>query len=89
MSDTNGKVPRKTVRQKIMEVLSDGFPHPREELHACLWDELAEKTTIQQHISDLRKVLNPKGEDITFFMSGGVGYYEIRRLVASPYNGHR
>ena len=51
-------------QEKMLGVLSDGMRHTRQELHACLSDELAPLSNIQMHISNIRKVLRPIGQDI-------------------------
>lgn len=48
----------------MLLLLSDEKPHTREELHACLWDELSQLTSIKPHIHALRKELNEQGDDI-------------------------
>jgi DNA-binding CsgD family transcriptional regulator len=50
--------------QRILDVLADGMPHTREELAACLWDELAERSTIKFHISKMRSRLQAQGTTI-------------------------
>jgi DNA-binding response OmpR family regulator len=50
--------------QRMLDLLSDGFVHTKEELKRCLWDELARIETVQVHISNLRKKLRPQGRDI-------------------------
>lgn len=54
-----------TKTQRLMlNLLADGAPHTRQELHACLWDEDGSITNIRAHISNVRKLLRPIGEDI-------------------------
>lgn len=52
------------VPRRILELLSDGLPHHRDELRLCLNDELAGIHSVHSHISYLRKVLRTIGEDI-------------------------
>lgn len=59
--DAEGFTP---IQQRMLIVLSDGLPHPREELHACLDDELSPYSAIKAHLSSIRKILRPKGQDI-------------------------
>lgn len=42
---------------KLLQVLRDGKPHTRKELHACLPDELSNQATIKRHLSCLRRKL--------------------------------
>jgi len=51
-------------QQRIMDVLRDGEPHRREELWACLEDPLASIQNIRPHLTAMRKVLRPRGEDV-------------------------
>ena len=64
----------------ILAVLSDGMPHSRTELHACLPDELGGFVNLRMHISRMRKKLRPAGQDITSV--NGIGY-QLVRLLAS------
>jgi len=43
--------------QAILDVLGDGVPHLKAELHACLPDELGDISNIRRHISAIRKKL--------------------------------
>ena len=51
-------------QRAMLDVLADGLPHTREELHACLPDELGVIGNIRPHITAIRKVLRPRGQDI-------------------------
>jgi hypothetical protein len=76
-------------QQRILELLSDGKPHRRMELKAQLPDELSSLTAMQMHVSVMRKVLNPKGEDIVCrFTKEGISYQHIR-LLSNPYTGYK
>ncbi len=65
--DTNGFTP---TQRRMLEVLADGLPHRREELRACLEDELASIETMRKHIGAMRKLLRTDGHDIVC-ISGG------------------
>lgn len=54
----------KTVKERMLLLLSDEQPHTKEELHACLWDELSQLSAIGPRIHELRKDLNERGDDI-------------------------
>jgi hypothetical protein len=54
----NGFTP---TEHRIMEVLQDGLPHTREEIHACLSDELSSLDAIKPHICSLRPKLESRG----------------------------
>lgn len=78
-----------SVRQRILVLLSDGMPHSKDEIRACLYDELGSDSTIKCHISHIRTGLRRKGEDILIqFISNRI-YYRHVRLLASPYDGHK
>ena len=67
----------------MLELLSDGLPHTREELHACLWDENANLSTVKVHISIIRRTLRPLGEDIVCVLFGyplRVHYRQVKML---------
>lgn len=52
------------IQQQMLMLLSDGQPHTRHELRACLNDEQAELSTVKVHISRIRKHLRPRQQDI-------------------------
>lgn len=58
---------------KILAVLADGLPHVRDELSACMPDELAKRGSVRMHLYDLRKRLKKRGETIVCEWS----YYKI------------
>lgn len=66
---------------RMLEVLSDGRDHTREELHACLDDQLSALSAIQFHIYCLRKVLKPIGQDIVCFNRRGIFYRQVRNMA--------
>ncbi len=76
----NGYTP---TQAKILALLSDGLPHSRKEIHGCLPDELSNITTIQAHISYMRKSLRPKGEDILCEIYNRTVHYRHVRLIGS------
>ena len=60
-------------QQAIYDILSDGKLHRREELHACLPDELGAPSNVRPHICNLRKRLN--GQEIVCVYRGKTIYY--------------
>lgn len=52
--------------QRIMEVLYGGLPHSREELEACLNDELSCKNNLNAHLTNIRKKIRDRGLDIVY-----------------------
>lgn len=79
------------VQLKMLEVLSDGRPHTKEELHACLADELGPLRNICAHITGIRKQLQRRGEDIECIApaKGRRTMYRHIRLLASAVDGKR
>lgn len=69
-------------QQAMLDVLAGGRPHTRDELHACLPDELGEANNVHAHLSAIRKRLRSKGEDIVCRRLTGVPLYTWVRLVA-------
>lgn len=72
-------------QQAMLDILSDGLPHTREELHACCGPSC--RRTIQVHLSHIRKKLRPKGEDILCTYTNRGWRYQHVRLLCSPYTG--
>lgn len=68
------------VEQRMLEVLSDGLPHSRKELHACLYDELSRISSIRYHLSNIRKKL-PDGETVICEYVGTTFKYRHIRLL--------
>lgn len=72
------------IQRAMLQVLSDGMPHTREELHACCGP--SSRGTIQVHICELRKRLRQRSENILCVLSSkGIRYQHVRMLV-SPYD---
>jgi hypothetical protein len=81
----NGLTP---IQQKMVDLLSDGLCHTKEELHGCLYDDQGPLRNIAQHITMARKLLRPTGRDIICQREGkSKSYYRLVRLTASPYEG--
>jgi len=51
-------------QRRMAALLADGKPHTRRELHALLWDEQGKLSNICEHLSRLRKIIRPQGEEI-------------------------
>lgn len=77
------------VQRRILEILSDGLPHTRFELHKCLNDELSPVRNIRPHLTAIRKKIRPHGEDILCEYIPHGTYYRHVRLLASAYDGKR
>lgn len=72
---------------RIVELLSDGRPHRREEIHALLSDNLAALPAIQVHISNIRKKIKLRGEDILCTLVNRQIHYQHVVLLYSGNDG--
>lgn len=70
--------------KRILQVLGDGLPHTKEELHTCLMDELSEVDTVKTHISNLRTKLQLRGQDIDCIKHNRRYKYRQVRLLKNP-----
>lgn len=70
---------------KMLEVLSDGLPHHRDELHKCCGPSSV--GVVKFHLAQIRKHLRPLGEDVVCVQNGVGFFYQHVRLLASPYKG--
>lgn len=69
--------------QRIIAMLADGETHAKGELIICLEDELASFGSLKVHLSNIRKKLYTKGEDIVFVASQKCwGYRHVKKLHA-------
>lgn len=68
-------------QRRMLALLSDGMPHSRHELHACLEDNLGAITNIRDHISKLRGKLRPRGETIVCEVWNRTIHYRWVRLL--------
>lgn len=77
-----------TTEQAMLDILSDGKPHHRKELHACCGPSLAKVVTV--HIVSIRKKL-PPGQNIVAVVGnhGKKPMYQHVRMLASPNNGRK
>ena len=84
---TNGKFTE--TEKRMLQVLADGMAHTREELHACLPDELSALSAIKRHLTEIRKKLRPQGQDIICQLKDRRPLYRHVRLLASAVDGKR
>ena len=64
MPPINGSIRFTPTEQRMYDLLADGLPHTRRELKACIDDELAELSAIKKHLTNLRKKLADRSEEI-------------------------
>lgn len=68
--------------ERMANLLSDGREHTREELRACLRDEMS--MSIKQHLYTLRKKLRTDGFDIRCELRGETSYYRRVSIYSPP-----
>lgn len=64
MTDAGPQIRFTPTQLKIVQLLADGKPHTRKEIHDLLWDEQSPITAIRAHITNCRKMLRVLGEEI-------------------------
>ncbi len=71
------------IQRAMLDVLADGHPHTREELHACLYDDMGAMSNIRAHLTNLRKKLRPAGRDVACERVNGIVRYRLLSPVPS------
>ena len=69
--------------RRIHNLLADGLPHSRKEIHSLLSDEMQPLSRVSAPISVLRTYLRPKGLDILCTIHNRTVHYQLVRLLAS------
>lgn len=62
-------------QRRMLNVLADGKRHTREELQACMPDPEAARSSIKQHICNIRKRLEAVGQAVVCEQYMGGIYY--------------
>ena len=75
---TNGFTP---TEKRLLEVLGDGLPHDRDELVACLADELSGWKVVKCHLTSLRKHLRPNHQEIICQVVNRAFKYRLVQLI--------
>ena len=71
--------PRYTpTHKRMLALLRDGQPHSREEMHACLWDELSKMSAVKHQVCMLRALLKPRRDIIVQYYKRSLYYRLIR-----------
>lgn len=67
-------------QQRIVDLLADLMPHSNEEIYGML---LTAKSVnhIQMHISNIRKIIRPIGQDIRCILERGNTFYQLVRCL--------
>ena len=80
--------------QKIFALLQDGLLHTREEILKCLREKYQTDddgvpcySTIQNHISRIRKKMDGRGLQLDCILSKRKIYYRLSRRLGNPRNG--
>ena len=66
---------------RMLQVMQDGLPHARRELHACLNDELSALSAIKKHIQNLRERVRPFGLYIVCEIANSTISYRLVKLI--------
>ncbi len=67
-----------SVHDRMLAVLSDGERHARDELYACLQDDLSSLATLRVQVSHLRKKLKEQGK----FLNSYIEYVSGQNLIS-------
>ena len=70
-------------QQRILDLLSDGQPHPREELLECIDDELSNPHNLPNHLCLLRKRLPADHDIICQLLRNKIHYRHVRLLTCT------
>ena len=63
--------------QRIMDLLSDGLPHTKKEMVACLADPMGGEDNVKPHLHNLRKKLLTRNEAVLCVLVGGRIKYQF------------
>lgn len=69
------------VQRRMVQMLLDGLPHRREELHGCLADRLGPLSNIKSNISKIRKQAHIFGLDIVCVLFQRTVWYRLVRAI--------
>lgn len=72
------------VQRKMVQVLIDGLPHRREELHGCLLDRLGPLSNIKSNISKIRKQAHILNLEIVCTLAQRTVWYRLVRPINNP-----
>lgn len=67
-------------QQRIVDLLADSYPHSNDEIYGCLLTA-GSVNHIKQHLSNIRKILRPRGQDIATLTHLGKTHYCLVRLL--------
>ena len=81
---TNGYTP---TEYRILNLLKDGLPHHKTEVHKCLYDELSQLDSLAPHICRLRAKLLQRGETVVAVIRNKTTFYQHFRLLYSANDG--
>ncbi len=75
-------IPLTPIQKRLYTLLLDGRPHAREELHACVDDELSGQTALRFHLSRLRQKLRQTGRTVLCEVYESHFYYRLAAYIA-------
>ena len=68
-------------QRRMLELLADGRPHTRAELHRLLWDEQSSLGAVRRQLCEARKVVRAQGgEIICQLVNGYICYRHLRNV---------
>ena len=72
-------------QRKIFDMLLDGQPHTKKELHGCLWDDMNDDpdNCLKAHISTMRRIIGLQGLDIVARGHNGTTQYRLVRYITA------
>lgn len=77
--------------QRIIDLLSDGYPHHRLDLMKLLDDDMTSWKTLAVHVYNIRRKIRPTGRDVITELVNPRAHphYRLVRLLGSACNGYR
>lgn len=70
-------------QRRMLAILKDGMRHRKSELVPCLNDELADEGAVYNHICQMNKILERKGQRVICEKVGWATYYRHVRLLST------
>lgn len=74
---------------RIVDMLSDGLPHSRDQLMTCLYDDMGSYPNLNQHLFHLRRKIAPTGIGIVCELVRRGIHYRMVRFLASACDGRQ
>ena len=71
-------------QRMLLDALADGLPHKRDDLRRMIDPALAERGTLQAHLSNIRRTLRPRGQNILCIWHNRGFCYQWVSLLPRP-----